>query len=94
MSVCLSVCLSVGVRKLEVANSCSIVSGDVSNCSYRLTLHPVTSSRLSSAYNFFVYAKNTQNLGGTGPPAAVFISMASDRQFRQRSGASQLGSNE
>ena len=30
-------------------NSCSIVSGDVSNCSYRLTVHPVTSSRLSSA---------------------------------------------
>ena len=30
-------------------NSCSIVSGDVSNCSYRLTVHPVTSSRLGSA---------------------------------------------
>ena len=30
-------------------NSCSIVSGDVSNCSYRLTVHFVTSSRLSSA---------------------------------------------
>ena len=30
-------------------NSCSIVSGDASNCSYRLTVHPVTSSRLSSA---------------------------------------------
>ena len=30
-------------------NSCSIVSGDVSNCSYRLTVHPVTSSCLSSA---------------------------------------------
>ena len=30
-------------------NSCSIVSGDVSNCSYRLIVHPVTSSRLSSA---------------------------------------------
>ena len=32
--VCMSVCLSVGVRKLQVAN---------------LTVHPVTSSRLSSA---------------------------------------------
>ena len=30
-------------------NSCSIVSGGVSNYSYRLTVHPVTSSRLSSA---------------------------------------------
>ena len=29
-------------------NSCSIVSGDISNCSYRLTVHPVTSSHLSS----------------------------------------------
>ena len=26
-------------------NSCLIVSGDVSNCSYRLKVHPVTSSR-------------------------------------------------
>ena len=31
------------------SNSCSIVSGNVSNCSYRLTVHPVTSSRLSPA---------------------------------------------
>ena len=38
-------------------NSCAIVSGDVSNCPYRLTVHHVTSSRLSSANNF-VYAKN------------------------------------
>ena len=30
-------------------NSCSIVSGDVSNCSYSLKVHPVTSSRLSPA---------------------------------------------
>ena len=30
-------------------NSCSIVSVDVSNWSYRLTVHPVTSSRLSSS---------------------------------------------
>ena len=29
-------------------NSCSIISGDVSNCSYRPTVHHVTSSRLSS----------------------------------------------
>ena len=30
-------------------NSGSIASGDVSNCSYRLTVHPLTSSRVSSA---------------------------------------------
>ena len=30
-------------------NSCSIVSGYVSNCSHRLAVHPVTSSLLSSA---------------------------------------------
>ena len=30
-------------------NSCSIVSGNISNCSYRLTVYPVTSSRLNSA---------------------------------------------
>ena len=30
-------------------NSCSIVSGNVSNCSHHLTVYPVTSSRLSSA---------------------------------------------
>ena len=29
--------------------SCSIFLGDVSNCSYRLTVHPLMSSRLSSA---------------------------------------------
>ena len=28
-------------------NYCTIVSGDVSNCSYRLTVHHLTSSRLS-----------------------------------------------
>ena len=32
-------------------NSCSIGSGDVSNCSVRLTVHPVTSSRHSSGYH-------------------------------------------
>ena len=30
-------------------NSCSIISGNVSNCSHRLTVYPVTSSRLNSA---------------------------------------------
>ena len=30
-------------------NYCTIVSGNVSNCSYRLTVYPVRSSRLNSA---------------------------------------------
>ena len=41
-----SVCRS---QQTASRNSCLIVSGDVSNCSYRLKAHPVTSSRLSSA---------------------------------------------
>ena len=53
-------------------NSCSIVSGDVSNCSYRMKVHPVTSSRLSSAYQFFLHAKNIHNFGEIGWPARVF----------------------
>ena len=44
--IILSVC-----RRSQTAGRhfCSIVSGDVSNCSYRLTIHHVTSSCLSSA---------------------------------------------
>ena len=45
-SVCLSICR---LSQTAGRNSCSIVSGDVSNWSYRLTVHPVTSSHLSSA---------------------------------------------
>ena len=41
--------LSVAVSETAGRNSCSIVSGDVSNCSYRLKALPLTSSRLSSA---------------------------------------------
>ena len=38
-------------QRLQTAgrNSCSIISGNVSNCSYRLTVYHVTSSRLNSA---------------------------------------------
>ena len=46
LSVSLSVCR---LSQTTGRNACSIVSGDVSNCSYRLTVHPVTSSCLSSA---------------------------------------------
>ena len=69
MSVCL--CSQTAGR-----NSCSIVSGDVSNCSYRLTVHPVASSRLSRAYNFF----HTRKTSKTGPPAPVFISITVGRR--------------
>ena len=55
------VCLSVGVRKRQVAYSCSIVSVDVSNCSYRLTVHRVTSSRL-----FFYTPKTPKTSGKPG----------------------------
>ena len=47
-------------------NSCSIVSGDVSNCSYRLTVHPVMSSRLSSAKKFYKMRKTSKFLGKSG----------------------------
>ena len=42
-------------------NFCSIISGDVSNCSYRLTVHSVASSRFSSANNLF-YTQNPPKL--------------------------------
>ena len=45
-----TIILSVCRRSQTVGrNSCSIVSGYFSNFSYRLTVHPVTSSRLSLA---------------------------------------------
>ena len=52
-------------RRLQTAgrNSCSIVSGDVSNCSYRLTVHPVTSLRLRSAYTFFIREERAVTVG-------------------------------
>ena len=37
--------------------------------------------------SIFLYAKNTQNLGKTGPPVPVFISMASERSAIVTSGA-------
>ena len=49
----------VCVSQLATAgrNSCSIVSVDVSNCSYRLTVDTLTSSRLSSVKQFFICEK-------------------------------------
>ena len=47
----------------------------MSNCSYRLKIHPVKSSRHGLAKHIFLYAKNIQYLGEIGWPARVFISM-------------------
>ena len=46
-------------------NSRSIILGDVSNCSYRLSLLPLTSSHLSSAWQFFYRRKHQTNLKHT-----------------------------
>ena len=59
-TIILAVCLSVGVRKLQVAILARSCRGDVSNCSYRLTVHPVTSTRLSSALQFFNTRKSSK----------------------------------
>ena len=75
----LSVCLSVCQRSQTAGrNSCSIVSGDVSNWSYCLTVHFVTSSRLSSAKQLFYMRKTSKTSGEIGSPACLFIWMASD----------------
>ena len=51
--VCLSICLSVVVRsQTTILSSCSIVSGDISNCSYRLSVLSLTRS--------YFYRQNTQ----------------------------------
>ena len=59
-------------------NSCSIVSGDVSNCSYRLTVgtYILSSVRVSIRPRFFLYAKNTQKLSRRPTPAQVFFECA------------------
>ena len=54
-------------------NSCSIVSGDVSNCSYRLEVHPLTSSRVSSAYHFFRCEKHSKPRGNRAASASVYF---------------------
>ena len=63
---CLSVC-----RRSQTAgrNSCSIVSGDVSNCSNRLTVHPVT----RSPSNFFIREKHPKSRGNQVASACVYF---------------------
>ena len=64
-----SVCLSVDVSKRQVAILAQSSSGDVSNYAYRLTVHPVTSSRLSSAYHFVIREKHSKTIAKTDPRA-------------------------
>ena len=67
-----SVSLSVSRRSQTAGhNSCSIVSGNVSNCSHRLTVYPVTSSRLNSAYHFFYTRKTFKTIAKTASPTRV-----------------------
>ena len=48
----------------------------------------------SANLEFFISEKHPKTSGKTGPPDPVFISMASNRHCRQRSGPSRLGATE
>ena len=52
-------------------NSCSIVSGNVSNCSYRLKVYPITSSHLNSAWHYFYTRKTSKTIANTASPTRV-----------------------
>ena len=68
------VCISVSRRSQTAGrNSCSIVSGDVSNCSYRRTVHPLTSSRVSSAKHFFICENPSKPRGNMAACASVYF---------------------
>ena len=55
-------------------NSCSIVSGDVSNCSYRLTVHPLSRVRVSVWPSNFLYAeKHSKRRGNRAASASVYF---------------------
>ena len=63
-SVCLSVCWC---SQTAGRNSCSIVSGDVSNCSYRLTVVYILSRvRVSGRPRFFYTPKTPKTSGKSG----------------------------
>ena len=66
MSVCR--CSQTACRKY-----CSIISGYVSNCSYRLPVHHATSSRLSWAYSFFIRQKHPKPRGNRVASASVYF---------------------
>ena len=76
LSVCLSVCLS------QLANCRSQFLLDRLGRCLKLFISAESTSchELASQFGLeLFYAKNTQNLGETGPPVSVFISMASDQ---------------
>ena len=59
--VCMSVCLFVcRCWNTTCCNPCSIVSGDISNCSYRLSLIRITRSHLSSPKQMCIGEKSTK----------------------------------
>ncbi len=70
------VCLSVTVSKLRVA-ILARSSREMSQTVRIYWMYILSRVRVSVRPRIFLYAKNTQNLGKTGPP--VFISMASDQ---------------
>ena len=65
-------------------NYCSIVSGDVSNCSYRLTVHPLVSVRPS----IFFMRKTLKTLGKPG--RQCLFQWPATSYCHQRSGPSRL----
>ena len=71
-------------------NSCSIVSGDVSNCLYRLTVYPLTSSRFSSGLAFFYMRKTLKTSGKPGRQCECLFQLPATSYCHQRSGPSRL----
>ena len=69
-----SLCLSVVVRKRQVA----ILTRSSREMSQTVRIewqYALSQDRVSVRPRIFLYPKNTQHLGETGPPAPVFISM-------------------
>ena len=86
----LKVCLSVSVRKLQVA----ILARSSREMSLTVRIVCSTSSHefvCQIGLAFVLYAKNTQYLWETGPLVPVFISMASERPAIVTSGAVRHG---
>ena len=83
--------LSVGVRKLQVA-ILARSSREISLTVRMVWQYILSRVCVSVRPSIFLYEKNTQNLGETGPPVPVFISMASDQLLSpaERSGPSRL----
>ena len=70
--------MSVGVRKLHVA-ILARSSREMSQTVRIVWQYILSRVRVSVWPSIFLHAKNTQNLGETGLPGPVFISMTSDQ---------------